>query len=72
MQPRRERVWSAFSSASWAPTEEEFTVARRRSIPILAFRKLGVEPEPEQKDFSDVATSTAAAAKATRRGRKSQ
>jgi hypothetical protein len=34
-----------------APTEEEFTVARRRSIPILAFRKLAVAPEPEQEDF---------------------
>ncbi len=34
-----------------APTEEEFTVARRRGIPILAFRKLGVAPEPKQDDF---------------------
>jgi hypothetical protein len=36
-----------------APTEEEFTVARRRGIPILAFRKLGVDPEPEQQKFLD-------------------
>ena len=34
-----------------APTEEEFTVARRRGIPILAFRKTGVEPDPDQADF---------------------
>ena len=34
-----------------APTEEEFTVARRRGIPIIVFRKEGVDCEPEQKEF---------------------
>ena len=34
-----------------APTEEEFTVAKRRGIPVLAFRKRGVKPEPAQADF---------------------
>jgi len=34
-----------------APTEEEFTVAKRRGIPILVFRKRGVSLEPEQEAF---------------------
>ena len=34
-----------------SPTEEEFTVAKRRGIPILAFRKTGVVVEPEQAKF---------------------
>ncbi len=34
-----------------APTEEEFTVAKRRGIPILVFRKSGVEPDDRQTDF---------------------
>lgn len=34
-----------------SPTEEEFTVAKRRGIPILAFRKRGVVLEPEQEGF---------------------
>jgi len=34
-----------------SPTEEEFVVARRRGIPILAFRKSGADPEPRQGEF---------------------
>jgi uncharacterized protein DUF4062 len=34
-----------------APTEEEFTVAKRRGIPIRAFRKRGVTLEPAQEEF---------------------
>lgn len=34
-----------------APTEEEFTVARRRGIPILVFRKRGVTPDDDQAAF---------------------
>jgi hypothetical protein len=34
-----------------APTEEEFTVARRRGIPIIVFRKQGVNPAAEQQEF---------------------
>lgn len=36
-----------------SPTEEEFTVARRRGIPILAFRKVGGAPfESRQDEFA--------------------
>ncbi|MGH2966302.1 MAG: DUF4062 domain-containing protein [Solirubrobacterales bacterium] len=31
-----------------SPTEEEWSVAKRRGIPILAFRKSGITPEPRQ------------------------
>ena len=34
-----------------APTEEEFTVANRRGIPILVFRKKGTEPDERQQEF---------------------
>lgn len=34
-----------------APTEEEWVVARRRGIPILAFRKQGGTPEVAQSEF---------------------
>lgn len=34
-----------------SPTEEEWTVARRRGIPILAFRKRGVAPDADQAVF---------------------
>ena len=34
-----------------APTEEEFTVARRRGIPILVFRKKGTVPDEWQREF---------------------
>ena len=34
-----------------APTEEELIVARRRGIPILAFKKSGVTLEPHQAEF---------------------
>lgn len=34
-----------------APTEEEFTVARRRGIPVLVFHKHGIDPDPEQDQF---------------------
>lgn len=34
-----------------SPTEEEWTVARRRGIPILAFRKRDVAPDPDQAAF---------------------
>ncbi len=36
-----------------APTEEEFTVARRRGIPILVFRKRGGTPDDDQAGFID-------------------
>lgn len=39
------------SDTGLAPTEEEFTVARRRGIPVLAFRKTGVQPDPDQAAF---------------------
>jgi hypothetical protein len=35
-----------------SPTEEEWTVAKRRGIPILAFRKLGVEADEQQSAFT--------------------
>ncbi len=34
-----------------SPTEEEFTVAKRRGIPIWVFRKQGVVMEPAQEEF---------------------
>jgi Domain of unknown function (DUF4062) len=34
-----------------SPTEEEFTVAKRRGIPIWAFRKHGVTVDPAQEAF---------------------
>jgi hypothetical protein len=34
-----------------APTEEECTVAKRRGIPILVFRKTGIGPDDRQRDF---------------------
>jgi hypothetical protein len=34
-----------------SPTEEEFVVARRRGIPVLTFRKEGVDPEEKQEEF---------------------
>jgi hypothetical protein len=34
-----------------APTEEEFTVARRRGMPIVVFRKNNVTPDDRQSDF---------------------
>ena len=34
-----------------APTEEEFTVAKRRGIPILVFRKTGDAVDERQRDF---------------------
>jgi hypothetical protein len=34
-----------------SPTEEEWTVAKRRGIPILVFRKEGITPEPKQGAF---------------------
>src|SRR6266545_4598613 len=36
-----------------SPTEEEFTRARQRGIPILVFVKQGVEVEPRQQAFID-------------------
>lgn len=37
-----------------APTEEEFTLARNRGIPILVFNKIADEPtEPRQQQFKD-------------------
>jgi hypothetical protein len=36
-----------------APTEEEFTRARQRGIPMLVFVKQGVEVEPRQQAFID-------------------
>jgi Domain of unknown function (DUF4062) len=46
-----ERYGDPLPDTGKAPTEEEFTVARRRGIPILVFRKRGVEPESEQREF---------------------
>lgn len=34
-----------------SPTEEEFVVARRRGIPMLAFRKVRPSPDEKQKEF---------------------
>jgi hypothetical protein len=34
-----------------APTEEEFTLARQRGIPILVFRKKGTDPDDRQREF---------------------
>lgn len=34
-----------------APTEEEWTVAKRRGIPIVVFRKDSIEPEATQAEF---------------------
>ncbi|RCG31634.1 DUF4062 domain-containing protein [Sphaerisporangium album] len=34
-----------------ATTEEEFRIARSMGIPLLVFRKTGVNPEPKQADF---------------------
>ena len=34
-----------------APTEEEFTRARHRGIPMLVFVKQGIEVEPRQQEF---------------------
>lgn len=34
-----------------SPTEEEFVVARRRGIPVLTFRKEGVNPDEKQEEF---------------------
>ena len=34
-----------------SPTEEEWSVAKRRGIPILVFRKEGITPEPAQAEF---------------------
>ena len=36
-----------------APTEEEFTRARQRGIPMLVFVKQGIEVEPRQQEFID-------------------
>ncbi len=47
-----ERYGEPMPDTSLAPTEEEFTVARRRGIPVLAFRKAGVAMEPEQQKFA--------------------
>lgn len=37
-----------------SPTEEEFTAARRKGIPILVFRRTGGTPEPRQSEFIKV------------------
>ncbi len=47
-----ERYGEAMPDTSVAPTEEEFTVARKRGIPVLAFRKHGVTMEPDQQRFA--------------------
>ena len=36
-----------------APTEEEFTRARQRGIPMLVFVKQGIEVQPRQQGFID-------------------
>jgi hypothetical protein len=46
-----EHYGSPLADTGKAPTEEEFVVARRRGIPILAFRKLNVQPDAEQTEF---------------------
>jgi hypothetical protein len=47
-----ERYGEAMPDTSVAATEEEFTVARKRAIPVLAFRKHGVTMEPDQQRFA--------------------
>jgi hypothetical protein len=46
-----ERYGDALPETGLSPTEEEFTVAKRRGIPILVFRKRGVTPETAQDEF---------------------
>jgi hypothetical protein len=48
-----ERYGDPLLDTGKAPTEEEWTVARRRGIPIIAFRKSGVTPELLQAGFID-------------------
>lgn len=43
-----ERYGEPLADTGTAPTEEEWTVARRRGIPILAFVKRGAQPERQQ------------------------
>lgn len=47
-----ERYGEPMPDTALAPTEEEFAVARRRGVPVLAFRKAGVAMEPEQQRFA--------------------
>jgi hypothetical protein len=47
-----ERYGEPMPDSQLAPTEEEFTVARQRGIPVLIFRKSGIEMEPEQARFA--------------------
>jgi hypothetical protein len=46
-----ERYGDAVPDTGKSPTEEEFTVAKRRGIPILAYKKRNVAAEPAQRDF---------------------
>jgi len=46
-----ERYGDPLPDTGRAPTEEEWVVARRRGIPILAFRRQGGAPEVAQAEF---------------------
>jgi hypothetical protein len=46
-----ERFGEPLPDTGKAPTEEELTVAKRRGIPILVFRKMGADPDERQRDF---------------------
>lgn len=47
-----EQYGTALPDTGKSPTEEEFTVAKRRGIPIWVFRKRDVEMEPAQEEFA--------------------
>jgi Domain of unknown function (DUF4062) len=47
-----ERYGEPIPDTGLSPTEEEFTVARRRGIPVVVFRKAGVSMEPAQDGFA--------------------
>lgn len=40
------------SDSGYSATAEEFNVAQQRGIPILVFRKTGIEMEPAQEEFA--------------------
>jgi hypothetical protein len=46
-----ERYGDPLPDTGKSPTEEEFVVAKRRGIPMWAFPKRGITPEPAQEEF---------------------
>ena len=46
-----ERYGDPLPDTGKSPTEEEFTVAKRRGMPILAYRKRNVTPDQAQMEF---------------------